>query len=114
MCEVFPKVAACNYKRYGMGGREDGRNAICILGLNMINDKVFVLVWVWHCLLVIMGVVRVLTRTIQLCSARIRMFLVQMKMHRYFNKNAHMVHIRHYILHCSIGQSRMREETLNN
>merc|ERR1719167_495540 len=50
-----------------------------------------------------MGVVRVLTRTIQLCSARIRMFLVQMKMHRYFNKNAHMVHIRHYILHCSIG-----------
>ena len=33
MCEVFPKVAACNYKRYGMGGQEDGRNAICILGL---------------------------------------------------------------------------------
>ena len=103
MCEVFPKVAACNYKRYGMGGREDGRNAICILGLNMINDKVFVLVWIWHCLLVVMGVIRVLTRSLQLCSARIRMFLVQMKMHRYFNKNAHMVHIRHYILHCSIG-----------
>ena len=40
MCEVFPKVAACNYHRYGMGGRVDGRNAICILGLNMINDKV--------------------------------------------------------------------------
>jgi len=103
MCEVFPKVAACNYHRYGMGGRVDGRNAICILGLNMINDKVFVLVWVWHCLLVVMGCVRVFTRSLQLCSARIRMFLVQMKMQRYFAKNAHMVHIRHYILHCSIG-----------
>ena len=32
LCELFPKMAACNYYRYGMGGREDQRHAICILG----------------------------------------------------------------------------------
>lgn len=103
MCEVFPKVAGCNYHRYGMGGNVDSRAAICILGLNMINDKVFILVWIWHCLLVFMGCMRIFTRTCQLSSARIRFFLMRMKMHRYFRKNAHMKHIQHYIRHCSIG-----------
>ena len=40
MCEAFPRIAACEYVRYGSGGREDTRSAICILGLNMINDTV--------------------------------------------------------------------------
>ena len=40
MCETFPRIAACNYIRFGSGGGEDKKNAICILGLNMINDKV--------------------------------------------------------------------------
>ena len=36
-CELFPKMAACHYHRYGMGGREDDRHAICILGI--VNNK---------------------------------------------------------------------------
>ena len=40
MCETFPRIAACNYVRYGSGGGQENKNAICILGLNMINDKV--------------------------------------------------------------------------
>jgi hypothetical protein len=63
MCETFPRIAgakggnalsssfvcrrnllfalkACDYVRYGSGGGQEHKNAICILGLNMINDKV--------------------------------------------------------------------------
>ena len=40
MCEVFPRVAACNFFRFGTGGRQENQNAICVLSLNMINDKV--------------------------------------------------------------------------
>ncbi len=40
MCESFPRIASCNYVRYGGGGVQETRSAICILGLNMINDKV--------------------------------------------------------------------------
>ena len=40
MCELFPKVAACNYWRWGKGGHEELKNAICILGNNIINEKV--------------------------------------------------------------------------
>ena len=40
MCEVFPKVAVCNYQRYGRGGGQETKAALCVLSLNMINDKV--------------------------------------------------------------------------
>ena len=62
LCELFPKMAACRYQRYGMGGREDNRHAICILGLNMINDKVFIVLWVWHCFICTVGTIRIFTR----------------------------------------------------
>ena len=40
MCEVFPRIAACNFVRYGSAGLQENQNAICVLSLNMINDKV--------------------------------------------------------------------------
>ena len=40
MCETFPRIAGCQYVRYGFGGEQSRIEAICILGLNMINDKV--------------------------------------------------------------------------
>ena len=42
MCEAFPRVASCDYIRYGGGGVQEHRSAICVLGLNMINDKVLI------------------------------------------------------------------------
>ena len=36
MCVV---VAVCNYQRYGRGGGQETKGALCILSLNMINDK---------------------------------------------------------------------------
>ena len=33
-------AASCNYWRFGSGGRQENINAICILRLNIINDKV--------------------------------------------------------------------------
>ena len=40
MCYTFPRIAACDYHRFGSGGVQENVNAICILALNIINDKV--------------------------------------------------------------------------
>ena len=103
MCELFPKQVGCYYARYGMGGGRDSRHAMCVLGHNMVNDKVFLLVWIWYCFLVTIGCIRVSTRSSQVCSSKIRYFLVKMRMDKYFRRNAHIKHIKHYILNCSIG-----------
>ena len=38
-------LASCDYWRYGAGGRQENINAICILNLNVINDKVIDTAW---------------------------------------------------------------------
>ena len=38
MCLIL--VGVCNYQRYGRGGGQETKNALCVLSLNMINDKV--------------------------------------------------------------------------
>merc|ERR1712037_565366 len=42
-------------------------------------------------------------RFFQLTSAKVRFFLMKVKMDRYFRNNAHLKHIQHYIVNCSIG-----------
>ena len=103
MCELFPKQVSCYYSRYGMGGGLDSRHAMCVLGHNIMNDKVFLLIWVWHCVLVLIGINRAITRSFQLISARVRYFLIKVKMDRYFKNNRHIKHIMHYVMNCSIG-----------
>jgi hypothetical protein len=89
--------------RYGRGGGQETKNAICILSLNIINDKVFTVVWCWHCVLIICGVLRIVLRVVQLCSASSRLALLKMQMDRYLANNKHAKHIEHYVTYCSIG-----------
>ena len=46
MCFVFPRIVSCNYHRFGTGGREENLNSICILALNIINEKVSFSSWI--------------------------------------------------------------------
>lgn len=82
---------------------EGGLMSYIVKGLNMIHDKVFALIWLWHCFIVVMGVIRLLTRSPQLVSAEVRYFLMKFKMERYFKNNAHIKRIKHYLTNCSIG-----------
>ena len=84
MCEAFPRVASCTFWKYGTGGRPQGDNALCILALNIIIDKIYLVLWVWFVFVLIpLGGFRVVCRLFQLVSSDIRFFLMQMKMHRY-------------------------------
>jgi len=103
MCEVFPNVAACNWWRWGKDGGQELKNLICILGNNIINQKLFALLWVWHCVLVPVGVIRILTRLFQLCSPHLRIFLMKFEMDQYINNNKQQQNIEQYIHKCSIG-----------
>merc|ERR1712066_1152661 len=80
MCSAFPRIASCDYWRWGSGGRQESINAICILALNIINDKVFLVLWWWFLMLAIIGFIRVVYRVIQCKSSRLRYHLINMRM----------------------------------
>ena len=83
MCEVFPRVASCTYWKYGSGGRQTGLDALCILALNIVIDKIYLVLWFWFVILGVFGGFRVGCRAFQIIFSDIRYFLMQMKMHRY-------------------------------
>lgn len=52
MGDAFPKVTKCYFDRYATGGSKLDMDNMCILSLNIINDKVYLVMWFWlHLLL---------------------------------------------------------------
>lgn len=103
MCNTFPRIASCDYWRWGSGGRQENINAICILALNMINDKVFLILWWWFLLITVIGFIRIFYRGIQCRSSRLRYHLLNMRLNRYFKKSTKIEKIEIYIKECKLG-----------
>merc|ERR1711994_70464 len=104
MCWAFPRLASCNYWRWGPGGMQENINAICVLALNMINDKVFLVLWWWFFLVSVIGIVRLVYRFVQTQSSKLRFQLINMRMNRYFKRpTTKMCKIESYLVQCSLG-----------
>ncbi|BES93291.1 Innexin [Nesidiocoris tenuis] len=48
---VFPKVTKCTFHKYGASGNIQTHDTICIMSLNIINEKIYVLLWFWFIIL---------------------------------------------------------------
>merc|ERR550539_525656 len=44
---VFPKVTKCTFHKYGPSGTITRHDGLCILALNIINEKIYVFLWFW-------------------------------------------------------------------
>lgn len=82
MCEAFPRIASCTFWKYGSGGVPVGHQAICILSLNIVIDKVYLVLWFWYVIIAILGLIRIICRGFQVSSGKIRFWLMKIKMHR--------------------------------
>ena len=44
---VFPKATKCTFHKFGPSGTVETFDALCVLPLNIINEKIYVLLWFW-------------------------------------------------------------------
>nr|CAD7395185.1 unnamed protein product [Timema cristinae] len=51
MVRVFPKLAKCTFNYFGPSGTQQVLDSLCMLPLNVVNEKVFVFLWFWLVLL---------------------------------------------------------------
>ena len=42
---VFPKVGKCDFYRMGGSGTEQNRDALCVLPVNIFNEKIYIFLW---------------------------------------------------------------------
>ncbi|XP_012283610.1 innexin inx2-like [Orussus abietinus] len=77
MARLFPKVTKCTIHTFGAGGSAQTHDALCILSLNVVNEKVFVLIWFWFIFLAGVGALAVLYRIIVFSQPWTRIYLLR-------------------------------------
>lgn len=54
MIYMFPRVTKCIFHKYGASGSIQKHDALCILPLNIVNEKTYIFIWFWYVILLIM------------------------------------------------------------
>ena len=50
---VFPKVTKCTFHKYGPSGTIQTYDALCVMALNIVNEKIYTFLWFWFIILAI-------------------------------------------------------------
>lgn len=45
MIEIFPRVTKCTFHKYGPTGTIQQHDALCVLALNILNEKIYIFLW---------------------------------------------------------------------
>ncbi|XP_015789286.1 innexin inx2 [Tetranychus urticae] len=55
MVKIFPRVTKCTFHRYGSSGDVQKHDSLCILPLNIINEKIYIFLWFWFVILAVIS-----------------------------------------------------------
>lgn len=55
MVEVFPRVTKCTFHKFGASGTIQKLDALCVLALNILNEKIYIFLWFWFIILAVLS-----------------------------------------------------------
>lgn len=64
MERVFPKLAKCLFRNYGPSGTVQALDALCVLSVNNINEKIFTFLWFWFLLVALVSTLNMAYRVV--------------------------------------------------
>ena len=53
LIRVFPRLTKCTFQKYGYSGTIETYDALCFLPLNIVNEKIYVVLWFWFAFLLL-------------------------------------------------------------
>lgn len=77
MSRVFPKVTKCTFHKYGPSGSVQKFDGLCVLPLNIVNEKIYVFLWFWFISLSIVSGVSLAYRVAVLFWPKVRLYLLR-------------------------------------
>jgi len=76
MDKVFPKVAKCQFSKYGPSGTVQNHDALCVLPLNIINEKIYIFIYFWFVFLAAVSCVGLVYRLLTIVSHSLRVNII--------------------------------------
>ncbi len=89
MAQVFPKMTKCTFHKYGSSGTIQVIDALCVLGMNIINEKIYIFLWFWFLLLAVVTGTNLIVRLLQMSCPNLRTRFVKLENSGYLDQKVH-------------------------
>lgn len=82
MLKVFPRMAKCTFYRFGSSGDVQKHDAMCLIPINILNEKIYIFLWFWYVFLAVATGVTLLYRLAVLLVPPFRYYVLYYKCQR--------------------------------
>jgi hypothetical protein len=72
LVKVFPRMTKCTFHKFGVSGSIEVHDALCFLPLNIVNEKVYLILWFWFLVLIIVTIVFMIYHMLLILCRRFR------------------------------------------
>ena len=77
--KIFPKVVKCSMTYVGPSGQPVNNSGMCTLPINIVNEKIYLMLWIWFLLLIVASVLCILLEFMLVFVPYTRHVLLQRK-----------------------------------
>lgn len=95
---VFPKCAKCEVNKVGDSGSDSKYDNLCLLPLNILNEKIFAFLWIWFILMAALVAIKFLYRLATIFHSGMRFQLIRARA-RFMPRS----HLQLALRDCSFG-----------
>ena len=72
-------MTKCNFHKYGPSGTVELIDGICVLSFNIINEKIYIFLWIWLVALAVVSGAFLVYRGAVMLGSQIRVNLIAVK-----------------------------------
>lgn len=109
MSLVFPKMAKCTFKSFGSSGTIEVKDVMCLIATNIINEKIYLFLWVWLVLLTTVTCLWTVIRLLTMMLPFLRHFILKMYVKDGFSSDVseimHQATLSDWFLFISLGKN---------
>lgn len=86
MSRIFPKMTKCTFHKYGGSGTIQNHDALCVLGMNILSEKIYIFLWFWFIILAVITGFNLVVRIIQMTCHNVRDRFVELDSRGHLDK----------------------------
>lgn len=79
MERVFPKMSKCKFYKFGASGTVEKLDALCLLPINIINEKIYIFCWFWFLFLALVTGIMILFHLVLIACPPVRVYVLNMR-----------------------------------